>query len=477
MSTPSPQPLLTGLRRIFTAETAQSALDALVDLSTSLVGAPVVAALNDHSALLYSPTQPLRQQNTSQMLDYALSWLNLGGQSATNGSAPAEPLLCLPIAIHGVQLGVLCIAADAARLNGHTADVDTMILAFTQSIQRLRQQFEAQVLADLSARLGATRDPSALLQQLLEQINRTFGATSRIFFRDERAGNLMVFGTAAERLTGLLRLPLAGSIAGYAMRHDRAVICSGVGPEGHPVSEQETGVAEGHVLCAPLRYAGRAFGALMLVNPASALAFSQDDMRFLTTIANVVAVLVANARLYIRAVRDALTGAYNRGAFNSALEQSWRRAQRYGGGFALILLDLDDFKRINDRFGHSIGDQVLQSVTRIIWETLRSADLSFRYGGEEFCVLLADVTDGRVAMAIAERLRAALDCTLLVSGVVQVQISASVGVAVHPLHGATSPRKLLDLADDAAYQAKRDGKNRVAMAQMPTALIGAPLAD
>jgi diguanylate cyclase (GGDEF)-like protein len=122
---------------------------------------------------------------------------------------------------------------------------------------------------------------------------------------------------------------------------------------------------------------------------------------------------------------------------------------------------------VNDRFGHTIGDQVLQMATRILWEALRTDDVIFRYGGEEFCVLLAGVAEPPTALGIAERLRAALDCSLVVNELVRVPISASLGVAIHPLHGALKARELLDLADDAAYQAKISGKNRVVLAPLP----------
>lgn len=474
MSIVSSQQWVAGFTRILAAETEQAALDALVALCTALTGAASVAVVRDRTVLLYSPHSPAQSQHLGQLLHAAFGWLGTPTLDSDLSGPLAEAAVCLPLDTREQQFGVLCIAADPALLGNHAAELDTLILAFTQTLKRLRHLAEAQLLAELSTRLGSTRDPTALLQQVLDLINRAFGvAASRICLRDERAGNLVVMaGTPADRVTGLVRMPLAGTIAGYVMRHEHGLLCAGTGPEGLQISEQETGVAAGHVLCVPLKYSGRAFGALMLSNARSAPSFTEDDMRFLTTIASMVAVLIANARLYVRAVRDALTGAYNRGAFNNALDQSWRRAQRRAGGFSLILIDLDDFKRINDRFGHSIGDQVLQSVTRILWEALRTDDLIFRYGGEEFCVLLADVAEPRIAMAIAERLRAALDCSLLVTGVVQVQISASVGLAIHPLHGATSSRKLLDIADDAAYQAKRDGKNRVVMAAPP-----APLAE
>jgi len=205
----------------------------------------------------------------------------------------------------------------------------------------------------------------------------------------------------------------------------------------------------------------------MLVNQRDDPDFLDEDLRLLTTIAGTISMMVANARLYQRAIRDALTGAYNRGAFDNTLQEYWNLWQMTSQCFALILLDLDDFKQINDRFGHSIGDVVLQSVTKLLWEALRQEDSIFRYGGEEFAVLLKGVTDMKMVMIVAERLRVALDCELTINNLVSVKLSASLGVALHPLHGSSSPRALLDAADDAAYQAKHNGKNQVVVAPLP----------
>src|SRR5262249_58872530 len=101
-----------------------------------------------------------------------------------------------------------------------------------------------------------------------------------------------------------------------------------------------------------------------------------------------------------------LTGAYNRGAFDNTLHECWNLWQTAGQGFALILLDLDDFKQINDRFGHSAGDLVLQSVTKLLWEALREEDGIFRYGGEGVAVLVRAGTGLKIVICLSAALRA-----------------------------------------------------------------------
>jgi len=326
------------------------------------------------------------------------------------------------------------------------------------------------LLYEISLRLGSKLDLPQLLQEVLSLTAATFAAAaSRIFLFDERAGDLvMTTGpSAGPDASATLRLPLDGTIAGWVVRHGDGLIRNEPQDELLVVAKAETGVAQGKVICVPLKNAERTMGALMLVNQRDDPDFLDEDLRLLTTIAGTISMMVANARLYQRAIRDALTGAYNRGAFDNTLQEYWNLWQMTGQGFALILLDLDDFKQINDRFGHSVGDAVLQSVTKLLWEALRQEDGIFRYGGEEFAVLLKGVTDTKMVTIVAERLRAALDSELTLNNLVSVKLSASLGVALHPLHGAGSPRALLDAADDAAYQAKRNGKNQVVVGPLP----------
>lgn len=163
----------------------------------------------------------------------------------------------------------------------------------------------------------------------------------------------------------------------------------------------------------------------------------------------------ANAQLGVDNTTDALTGAFNRRAFDRRLEEEFARASRHGTALSLALLDVDRFKAYNDDYGHPAGDEVLRRVAAILRETTRSYDLVARYGGEEFALLLP-ATDRDGALVIAERCRRALQRAPWP----QRGITASVGTAT-----ATSQHKmaadLLAAADDALYRSKQSGRNRV----------------
>jgi len=168
-----------------------------------------------------------------------------------------------------------------------------------------------------------------------------------------------------------------------------------------------------------------------------------------------------NALLYREAqnnaLRDALTGVGNRNALDQALTRELELARRTQQPLSLLMLDLDHFKRINDRFGHSVGDDVLRQTARTLGNSLRSMDMVFRFGGEEFCVLLS-ATDHDAARIVAERLRAAVEAQSEKAGAIPLPVTLSLGLAT--LRDVESPRCLLLRADRALYKAKAEGRNR-----------------
>ncbi|HKA26070.1 MAG TPA: GGDEF domain-containing protein, partial [Gaiellaceae bacterium] len=167
-------------------------------------------------------------------------------------------------------------------------------------------------------------------------------------------------------------------------------------------------------------------------------------------------------RVASQAVTDGLTGLANRRSFDDELALEWRRAERVGDSLALLLLDLDDFKSVNDEFGHQAGDVVLRRVAAILDSGARQVDLAARYGGEEFA-LLAPETDTLGAKKLAERLRADLEAaTIELPTGGKLNVTASIGVAVKG--DLERAEQLVAAADEALYEAKRNGKNRVVTA-------------
>ena len=161
------------------------------------------------------------------------------------------------------------------------------------------------------------------------------------------------------------------------------------------------------------------------------------------------------------ATRDPLTGAATRALLEDTLEREASLVHRHGGALALLMIDVDRFKGINDRFGHPAGDRCLAAIAECIARRIRSSDILFRYGGEEFCVLLPRTGEGG-ARRLAERVRSAVDTLRIPAGEGAIRPTISLGVAAAlPGDGAAG---LLAKADAALYRAKRSGRNRVAAA-------------
>ena len=170
--------------------------------------------------------------------------------------------------------------------------------------------------------------------------------------------------------------------------------------------------------------------------------------------------LEAQRRLLQRATTDALTGLANREVFNRTFRREFERAGRYTRPLSLLVLDADDFKLLNDRHGHRVGDLVLRQIGRIVRDNLRLSDLGARVGGEELAVVLPE-TPLEGGVCVAERIRAAIEGFPMAMAGDSLVATVSLGVA--ELDGSFAcPEDMFEAADQAMYSAKRSGKNRTA---------------
>lgn len=157
-------------------------------------------------------------------------------------------------------------------------------------------------------------------------------------------------------------------------------------------------------------------------------------------------------------MRDGMTGLYNHSTCYELLELELRNRRRYGVSVALILLDIDDFKSVNDRWGHQEGDRILLELAKTLKRETRESDICCRFGGEEFAVILPFTNDPDEACNIAERIRA--KTAGITCGVQRITISTGVAISNQ---ATTSPQALIERADQALYKAKRGGKNQVVL--------------
>jgi diguanylate cyclase (GGDEF)-like protein/PAS domain S-box-containing protein len=192
------------------------------------------------------------------------------------------------------------------------------------------------------------------------------------------------------------------------------------------------------------------------------LNWGPQQLGWTVIVSNITAQIELVQRLQHHAITDSLTELANRRAFDAALERECVRASRYHSHFALMLIDVDHFKTINDGSGHAMGDQVLHLVARRIAHCLRSTDLPGRYGGDEFAILLPE-TALHEAAKLADRIRDEVDNAAGEIGEQGIRVTLSVGLTVYMPDDPADPRELLEQADQALYSAKSEGRNRVAV--------------
>jgi diguanylate cyclase (GGDEF)-like protein len=218
----------------------------------------------------------------------------------------------------------------------------------------------------------------------------------------------------------------------------------------------------GAPLSVSLGTGGEHVGSL-LIYPDPDRPFTEDEGRLAQWLAAQASIALENARLHRtveqQAITDHLTGLANRRRFSESLGLEVSRAERFDGSLALVLADLDDFKRVNDLYGHQVGDDVLRRFADIMRESVREFDLAVRYGGEEFAVLLPE-TDLEGGARLAQRLAQSLRATRFTNRAGEAfKVTSSFGVAAFP--EAASAEQLTLTADRALYRAKKEGKNRV----------------
>jgi diguanylate cyclase (GGDEF)-like protein len=209
------------------------------------------------------------------------------------------------------------------------------------------------------------------------------------------------------------------------------------------------------IACIPMVVYNEPIGVINVTNKRQAEGFTEEDVNMLRAVADQAAVAVNKAQLWDMAVTDSLTGLYVRRYFMMKLQEELHRAERYRKVLSIIMADLDHFKSVNDTYGHSAGDRVLQAIGHYMRKNVRDVDILARYGGEEFVFLLPDA-DKEAAVCLSERLRRGLE-DLRVDDLPAV--SMSLGVASYP-GDSDKLEDLIQQADAALYAAKQAGRNR-----------------
>ncbi|MBI5409371.1 MAG: sensor domain-containing diguanylate cyclase [Nitrospirae bacterium] len=218
------------------------------------------------------------------------------------------------------------------------------------------------------------------------------------------------------------------------------------------------------LMCAPLRVNDRTVGVLRLINKKSGEPFADEDLKLLANLSCCAGLAVERAFLYRRieeiSITDDLTGLYNFRFMNHSIEMEIERSRRYGALFSVIFMDIDNLKKVNEKFGHLTGSKVLIETAGVLKENLRKVDIAIKYGGDEFVIILPQ-TSREGGFLVAERLRKMIEKNVFLKKEgCPLRITASFGVASFP-DNAKSKEELLELADKAMFRGKLSTKNVV----------------
>lgn len=331
---------------------------------------------------------------------------------------------------------------------------------------------------EIARALTSTLDVSEVLRLVMAKVSELLQPQSWSLLLLDDTEQLyfeICVGPAADKLKHL-KVSTTEGIAGSVFRNQKPRLVRDVLKDPDFASRFDTQAAFNtrSLIAVPLVAKGRSLGVIEIVNGDGAREFTDDDMMAVSAIADYAAIAIENARVFRQVqeltVIDEHTGLYNVRALSAHLEREVARAARFARSFALLFLDLDDFKQVNDTHGHLVGSATLKAVGQLLQASIRGVDSAYRYGGDEFAVLLLE-TDAVGARATAERiLQGFKTLTLDVPGV-NVRLGASIGAATFP-DVASSPTALIAAADRAMYQAKRQGKGRLVLAPVTSPTSG-----
>jgi diguanylate cyclase (GGDEF)-like protein/putative nucleotidyltransferase with HDIG domain len=353
--------------------------------------------------------------------------------------------------------------------------LNPLILFVQRNVDRLfyRETYEYRALVlSFARRMSNVLDLGELAEAMLKPIVRAVGASqaSLLLARNDEFISEYVERLVDGETPTQVKFGKDSPVVTWVDEHDEVLSehRSEMPPGLREAWDVEQAVSGAGVdLLVPMKSKDKLIGLLALSRKESGGRYSGDDVDLVATLVHEAAVAVENAQLYAQAKErahiDELTGLYNHRYFHERLDEEISRCSRFGDIFSLLFIDMDLFKTYNDVYGHLEGDEILSRIGRDIVASIRSIDMAFRYGGDEFTVILpqASLED---ACVVAERVRKRIESDMDSRG---VSLTCSVGVASWPTDGVMR-EDILQAADAALYSSKEAGRNRVSMASEVT---------
>src|SRR5712692_10426192 len=377
----------------------------------------------------------------------------------------------VPLVAYDHAIGAMAVFSDQERTfdEGHLELLRVLASEASIAIENARLFHEERtkarhlsLLNTISRNAIATLNPDEMLAKITEQLEAGLTYDHIGIGVLEYSSREIVIQAEGGKRRGALgqRIPLGTALIGQVARNGQLAAYNANIPAdaGFKPLLPDTLAA----IALPVFYAEQLHG-ILYVESSQPADFSEEEVLLLRTLADLIAGALHNALLFQKAqeqaITDGLTGVKTHRFFMEALSAEWKRSTRAGRAFALVLMDLDRFKFVNDFYGHLEGDLVLQRVGHILETNCRRSDVVARYGGDEFVILMPE-TNMEHARQLALKLRGWVSSDPLLR---EKNISASFGIACYPLHGS-SPQELIQVADASMYLSKHQGGNTVSTA-------------
>jgi diguanylate cyclase (GGDEF)-like protein len=385
--------------------------------------------------------------------------------------------LCVPIAKGEQVLGLLSVQSDS--LMGYThRDLQLLQAIATQAATAIenaqlydearRARDELSVLYEAAKTMSSSLELQAVLDNLVQVTCRAFAYEyGAILLVDEPTNDLVVHAFHGYDLSVRgYRVPVGKGVTGWVQSTGTPVIIPDVRADARYIGFNEVIASE---IAVPLIIEGKVIGVFNVESPRPQ-AFGERDIQILAALSAYATIAIQNARLFEQtkrlAITDGLTELFNHRYLHEAMGRALERCTLDGQPLALIMLEVDNFKRYNDTYGHQRGDEVLRIMADLLRKGSRTTDLVARYGGDEFMIVLPN-SSKEAAHDIAERLRRMVEAYPFPLGEnIFTSVTLSVGVAAAPEDGTTVDA-VVEAVDRAQYTAKSSGGNNVHVAQVP----------
>ena len=335
-----------------------------------------------------------------------------------------------------------------------------------------RESQELMIFHDVAKALTSSLDLDSILQTMMEKMAEYFRPdTWSLLMVDEEHDDLyfaIAVGDKAEQLKNV-RLKMGEGIAGWVAKNGESRIVPDVRTDPFFANrvDQATQWETHSIICVPMRSKLRVLGVIQLVN-VDMSRFTDAELFFLRSLCDYAAIAIENARWVEKiqelTITDDCTGLYNARHLYKTLETEVYRSSRFGYEFSILFIDLDHFKTVNDTHGHLVGSKLLAEIGYLVKAQLRLIDFAYRYGGDEFVVLLPQTSKDQ-ALVVAKRLRDAMRASQFCKDEgLNLNVRASIGLASFP-HDARTAHDIIRQADEMMYLVKNSTRDNIGIAQ------------